>query len=180
MKNKMVIGVLATGLVFGGALAVGATNNDKVTSQKVTENKEMISVEKAKEIVLTKAEGYVESLELESYKDNYYYDVEIEGKKDYDIINNAYTGEVLSVEEENDDNDDDRDEASRSSNQKLISEQEAISIAEKLVNGTMIEIELDEDDNRFIYELELKTSQGEAEVEIDAVTGEVLESELDD
>ena len=44
----------------------------------------------------------------------------------------------------------------------------------------MVEIELDEDDGFFQYDVELRTDRGEAEVEIDAITGNVLEVELDD
>jgi uncharacterized membrane protein YkoI len=72
---------------------------------------------------------------------------------------------------------DDREQILQGNN--LISEQQAIEIAEEAVNGTVTEVELDEDDNQYIYELELNTSQGEAEVEVDAVTGKVLEKEYD-
>lgn len=61
----------------------------------------------------------------------------------------------------------------------LITEEKAIEIAEKAVNGTVMEIELDEDDTQYVYELELETSNGEAEVEIDAATGEVIETDVD-
>lgn len=73
---------------------------------------------------------------------------------------------------------DDREQIYQGNN--LISEEQAIEIAEEAVNGTVTEVELDEDDNQYVYELELNTSQGEAEVEVDAVTGEVLEKEYDD
>lgn len=61
----------------------------------------------------------------------------------------------------------------------FISQQQAIEIAEEAVNGTVTEVELDEDDNQYVYELELNTSYGEAEVEVDAVTGKVLDKEYD-
>ena len=44
----------------------------------------------------------------------------------------------------------------------------------------MVEIELDEDDGFIKYEVELRTDRGEAEVEIDASTGNVLNVEWDD
>ena len=47
-------------------------------------------------------------------------------------------------------------------------------------NGKMHEIEKDEDDGRIKYEIELKTDRGEAEVEIDTVTGKILEVEFAD
>ena len=44
----------------------------------------------------------------------------------------------------------------------------------------MVEIALDEDDRLIKYEVALKTTRAKAEVEIDAVTGKVLEVEWDD
>ena len=41
----------------------------------------------------------------------------------------------------------------------------------------MVEIEKDEDDGLIKYEVELNTDRGEAEVEIDASTGKVLDVE---
>ena len=43
-----------------------------------------------------------------------------------------------------------------------------------------MEIDKDEDDGIIKYELELNTDRGEAEVEIDASTGKVLDVEWDD
>ncbi|WP_278309206.1 PepSY domain-containing protein [Oceanobacillus zhaokaii] len=42
---------------------------------------------------------------------------------------------------------DDRDDKNLSTKQNFLSEQEAIEIAEKAVNGTVTEIDFDEDDN---------------------------------
>ena len=65
-------------------------------------------------------------------------------------------------------------------NKNIISQADATAIAEKAVNGKVVEIEKDEDDGLIKYEVELKTDRGEAEVEIDASTGKVLEVEWDD
>ncbi|MBM7609778.1 putative membrane protein YkoI [Lysinibacillus composti] len=181
MKNKMLIGVLSVSVILGGAVAVGAANNGETTNdQKVTTSKEMISVEKVKEIALSKVTGHVENIELESYKGNQYYEVEVEnGKKDYDLYIDAYTGEVQLMKEDsnNDDDSDDRTGVVQSTN--LITDEKAKQLAEKAVNGTVTELELDEDDGRFVYELELITNKGEADVEIDAVTGKVIELNFD-
>ena len=181
MKNKMLIGVLSVSVILGGAVAVGAANNGETTNdQKVTTSKEMISVEKVKEIALSKVTGHVENIELESYKGNQYYEVEVEnGKKDYDLYIDAYTGEVQLMKEDsnNDDDSDDRTGVVQSSN--LISDEKAKQLAGKAVNGTVTELELDEDDGQFVYELELITNKGEADVEIDAMTGKVIEINFD-
>lgn len=64
----------------------------------------------------------------------------------------------------------------KESKENLLTEQEATEIAEKTVDGIVVDMDLDEDDGQYIYEFDLETSSGEAEVEIDAVTGKVLES----
>ena len=47
--------------------------------------------------------------------------------------------------------------------------------------GEIIEIELDDEDGRYIYEVEVIAEDGsEIELEIDASTGEVLKADVDD
>ena len=97
------------------------------------------------------------------------YEVEIEKDDvDYDLSIDAYTGEIYSF---------DRDDDDWNQNTNIISNTDAMAIAEKAVNGNVVEIEKDEDDGIIKYEVELKTDHGEAEVEIDASTGKVLEVE---
>jgi uncharacterized membrane protein YkoI len=62
----------------------------------------------------------------------------------------------------------------------MISQADATAIAEKAVNGKVVEIEKDKDNGFIKYEIELKTDRGEADVEIDASTGKVLKVEWDD
>lgn len=58
---------------------------------------------------------------------------------------------------------------------------EILESAHAMRPGRVIEIELERDDGRWIYELELVTPQGRLyEMEIDAATGTVLEIEEDD
>ena len=90
----------------------------------------------------------------------------------------AYSGEIYTIDRDNDD--DNNHSHNGQNNQNIISQADAIAIAEKAVNGKVVEIEKDEDDGLIKYEVELKTDRGEAEVEIDASTGKVLEVELDD
>ncbi|MEL7525452.1 MAG: PepSY domain-containing protein [Pseudomonadota bacterium] len=56
----------------------------------------------------------------------------------------------------------------------------AIEIALKEVPGTVQESELEKEDGKQVYEIEILTADGqEMEVEIDAATGAVLEIEAD-
>jgi len=58
--------------------------------------------------------------------------------------------------------------------EKIISELQAIDIAESVIEGIVIEMELDKNDGLYVYELELITCNGKAEVDVNAMTGEVL------
>lgn len=180
MKKKMLIGTLSAALVFGGAFAVGASNNEDVNkvNDKAKNEKTFLSLDEVKKIALQEVNGVVEEIELERKSDKAVYEVDIEKDDiDYDLHIDAYSGEIYSVD------DDDHDENLSNSNQNTkntISQVDATAIAEKAVNGKVVEIKKDENDGFFKYEVELKTDRGEAEVEIDASTGKVLDVEWDD
>lgn len=57
---------------------------------------------------------------------------------------------------------------------QLISELQAIVIAESFVEGLVYEMELATIEGQYVYELILKTNEGRREVYIDAITGAVL------
>lgn len=190
MKKMMVTGIVAAGLLIGGASIVGASMNDdddvmvkeevkseevvNVKGAKTTEN--MLPIEKIKGIALSEYEGHIEDIDLEHDNGYAYYEVDIEnGEADYEIYIDAYTGEVLTVGIDDDDR-----EKQHQAIEDIMSADEAKKIAVDHVGGKVVEIELDEDDNHFEYEMELRTDLGEVELTIDAVTGEILEQELED
>lgn len=58
---------------------------------------------------------------------------------------------------------------------------ENLAVAEATRHGRVIELELERDDGRWIYELELVTPEGRLyEMEIDAASGTVLEVEQEE
>ncbi len=182
MKKKLLIGTLGAALVFGGAFAVGAAKNDdgRPVEQSKTE-RTLLSVDEVKNIALQEVNGVIEEIELESRSGNKVYEVEIEKDEvDYDLTIDAYSGEVYTINGDDDDDDDITRSNPTQNKQDIISQADAAAIAEKTVNGKVIEIERDSDDGVIKYEVELKTDRGEAEVEIDAATGKVLEVEWDD
>ncbi|MGD6801987.1 PepSY domain-containing protein [Rossellomorea vietnamensis] len=61
-----------------------------------------------------------------------------------------------------------------------IKEAEASEIALAEVPGEITETEIEEDDGKIIYEFEIETDSGEKEVEVDGMSGEVLEVEKED
>lgn len=182
MKKKLVIGTLSAALLFGGAFAVGATNNDagKKVEEKTNNPKTVLSTDEIEKIALQEVAGIVEEIELERKADKVVYEVDIEKDHiDYDLHIDAYSGEIYSIDR--DDHDDDNNLSNNNHNSKnAISQADAAAIAEKTVNGKVVEIEKDEDDGFYKYEVELRTDRGEADVEIDAVTGKVLDVEWDD
>ncbi|WP_052345692.1 PepSY domain-containing protein [Paucisalibacillus sp. EB02] len=138
----------------------------------------------------------------------YEVEVESDGKE-YEIKLDGNTGEVLKLEEKetrsnnnnsselaikekdnaddkskNDNADDKKKEdvntdKSKDKKRAAISTDEAKKIALAEFNGTIKELELDEDDDRLIYEIEIKSENGEAEMDIDAYTGEIISISID-
>ncbi|MBP1968639.1 putative membrane protein YkoI [Virgibacillus natechei] len=138
----------------------------------------------------------------------YEVEIENDGKE-YEIKLDGSSGEVLNVKEreisnnieiaEKDDDADDRndnqgtktnnnndsqddgnnDENSSKTNNTVIDLGKAEEIALNEFDGQITELELDEDDGRLMYEIEIEDGEDEAEIEIDAYTGEILVIEID-
>jgi uncharacterized membrane protein YkoI len=83
----------------------------------------------------------------------------------------------------NDDNrkgDDDKGSAAiKPAKKAVIGDEKARSIAASQFSGSIVELDLDEDDGRLIYEIEMKNGDSEAEIEIDAYTGTILVVDID-
>lgn len=136
-------------------------------------------MEAAKRIALSKVDGIIVEIELESDDGIVYYDIEMKtnsGEVEMEI--HAFTGEILSFS---------KDSTSSKgllnlniNTSALIGIAEAERIALQHFSGTIIEIELDSDNGRLYYEVEMKTSKGEVELEIDAYTGKIISIEIDD
>ncbi len=121
------------------------------------------------------------------------YDVEFcAGKSEYDYEIDAVTGAILEKDLDVDDFDwdrhddyhiyggNDRDDKDDKAPSGLISADKAREIAlGKLPGGTVVKCELDQDDGRWEYKLELRLGNAEYECEIDAQTGAVLKWEKD-
>ncbi|WP_404457528.1 PepSY domain-containing protein [Oceanobacillus kapialis] len=86
-----------------------------------------------------------------------------------------------SDDSRDDDHDDNGDDNNRNVQaRELMSEKEIIAIAKKKFDGDVRSVEIDEDDGRTVYEIELsKGNKTEADFEIDAITGEILEMNID-
>ena len=160
-----------------------------------------ISADEAKEIARKDAKAGVGNtaflrVRLEKEDGRAVYDVEFYCKGvEYDYEIDALTGRILDIDndveqfeapewkdgDDDEDDDEDREDAAR---EDLIGEKKARKIAlNKAGKGAVVEsCELDEDDGKMIYELELRAGSTEYECEIDAKTGAILhwESDTDD
>lgn len=201
-KHKLWIGSLSAAVLLGGsAVAVsGNVNGQSVqttptsTTQSVSQNQnstgKMLNASQAKALALKAAEGKVDDVDLERRNGQTFYEIEIDrkGKNDVVVRLDAYTGKILAVvdDEDYDDDDDYKGAAtgntsnSSASKQVKLTASQASNIALKQVTGGKVtKVELDHDDGRYVYEVELRTAQGEADVDIDANTGKVLSFDQD-
>ncbi|MGM0803829.1 MAG: PepSY domain-containing protein [Bacillota bacterium] len=186
---------IIAGTVLVGGIGVGTyTYIENTPSAFAAKN--VISEEQAKDIALEKTKGgTVTEMELDrdGLKDKYEIEV-LNGDKEYDLDIVAETGKVSKVEEgmkdqDDNDNDDDgeddngvdekesseRDDQIDPSKIKITAEQ-AQSIALKKVSGTVKEMSLDDD---YVYEFEIQKNGKDIDVNVDAVTGEVIVDQND-
>ena len=199
MKNKtwlaVSVGALMISIVGLGIQHISANPDDaQLTSTEI------------KELVKNKYPGDITELELERKNGQLVYEVEIEGPQgEYEMKLDASTGEVLKLEEkprkaskgsngsqQANDRKDDRatqnngDEPNQTNDGQSSAERTRMSIDEAKetalneIPGTIDEIELERDDGRLIYEVEIETDNREAEVEVDAYTGEIIMISWDD
>ena len=148
-----------------------------------------ITVEKAKSIALehagVKADDAVfvkAGLDWDDGKVEY----EVEfyaGNTEYDYDIDAATGTIRSFDKDWDDFSLSRpgNSGTSVSQDDLISEEKAKSIAlAKAPSGaTVVKCELDQDDDRYVYELELRSGRTEYDCEINAVTGVIVDWDVD-
>ena len=137
-----------------------------------------IGVAKAKEIVLQKVPGAtITKIELERDDGRVAYEGEAQkGKVEYEFDIDAYTGAILSWEEE-------QSHHSGSGTQpagKVIGIKQVKAILEKKMPGAIIvDLDMDPVNGRLLYEGEVRKSGTEYDFEIDATTGTILKWEAE-
>ncbi|MFG0216143.1 PepSY domain-containing protein [Brevibacillus porteri] len=137
-----------------------------------------ITPEKALKKVQDAQSGIITEWKLDDEDGFLVYKAEIRNKhQEFDVYVDAMTGDVWqTVDHDDDDNDDQWNKQ-----QVKISVEQAKKIALAKVSGTIKSIKLDEDDNHYVYEVEVKTAKGqEVDLEISATTGAVLDVDWDD
>ncbi|MDD2364192.1 MAG: PepSY domain-containing protein, partial [Eubacteriales bacterium] len=168
------------------------TDIEQVKTSGHASDKKYIGYDRATSIAFSHAEVNAEEvreLEVELDTDDGYLIYEVEFKHnnteyEYDI--DAISGKILKFETDgrgvsrpSDPQGTDKDSSS-----EIISQVAALDIALKHAGVTRnqlhdLEIELDRDDGRRLYEIEFEVGNTEYEYDIDAVSGRILKSEVD-
>lgn len=150
-------------------------NQSNQTTNKPSENV-IISLDDASKIAHEQVpNATIIEIELDSDDGQRYYEIEMHtDDQEVEIEIDAYTGKVIMIEYE-------RLEGSRKGNSEIISMDEAkqISLA-KEPSAKIVGAKLDRDDGKYYYEIEMETSKYEIEIEIDALTGKIIDLDYDD
>jgi hypothetical protein len=152
MKKKMMIGGLSVLLMFGGAAAVGASKSGTHPDDSIhLDDKNTFNIVETQNLPQISAG---QEIELETEHGKTFYKVETD--------------------------DDSNIPSTPSTKSSTLSIEEAAKIALNKVNGTITEVEQEMEHGRLEFKFEIQTNRGEADVRIDAQTGEVTRVEFDD
>ncbi len=132
----------------------------------------LITVNKAKKLAEKQVKGAAITSIMKKYSDGIdVYRVKMKSsKKKYELKLHARTGKVLEYEWE----------LVTKAGKKYIGEEKAVSIALKKVgSGTVVKVDFDYDDGIPVYEVDIIKDDFEYEVEIHALTGKILNFEVE-
>ncbi|PAE39711.1 PepSY domain-containing protein [Bacillus sp. 7884-1] len=154
MRNKVLIGLVSSLLVLGGAIAVGASKND-------TPQDNSVQVDDKNSVINLGTQNLPEikpgqEIELETEHGQTFYKVE------------------------SDDDDDSNSSSTQSTNTSAVSIEEAAKIATNEVNGKITEVENEMEHGRLEYKFEIQSDRGEVDVRVDAETGKITRVKFDD
>ncbi|MED4140612.1 PepSY domain-containing protein [Priestia megaterium] len=178
---KVITTVLASAVLVGGlgASAYAMTDQSKSNDKKQTTT---IEEAKAKDIALQKTDGGdITNIQLAVDDGVKQYEVDItKGNKEYDVDIDSSSGKIIEFDKEQKDDEDEKEEELQNIS-PAISLDQAIKTALKSAKGTVNETDLDQENNRLVYEIEIDTAdKREATVSVDAKNGDVISVELDD
>ncbi|GAA0321571.1 hypothetical protein GCM10008931_11400 [Oceanobacillus oncorhynchi subsp. oncorhynchi] len=194
------IGMFAGAVVLAGVVGTGIYHAEAASSsEREPQIVEVgsLTMEDATKKLEEEYQGKVKEMELDREGDKSFYEAEIIVENhEYDVKMDAESGEVVYEEiDDKDGHDDDRndDDVNLEENQQdtaaanenndnkenVITQEEAIQIAKQEFDGEVTEMELDYDDGRYVYELELVNGEQEADFDIHAETGDILSLEID-
>ncbi len=168
---KKIIMIPALVVTLGVGAAIGSTTLLSGSAQE----KKILSMQEIEKKALAVVDGTVADIELNQNRYRSVYEVEVHAdKEEYDLKFDAYTGKLLKQKKERQD-DDDNEWVNANTATNLISKEKAIEAALTKAKGTVTKIKLDDG----IYEIELKNGQYEYDVDVDSITGEIVDFEQD-
>ncbi|WP_249661240.1 PepSY domain-containing protein [Lysinibacillus fusiformis] len=168
---KKIIMIPALVVTLGVGAAIGSTTLLSGSAQE----KKILSMQEIEKKALAVVDGTVADIELDQNRYRSVYEVEVHAdKEEYDLKFDAYTGKLLKQKKERQD-DDDHEWVNANTATNLISKEKAIEAALTKAKGTVTKIKLDDG----IYEIELKNGQYEYDVDVDSITGEIVDFEQD-
>lgn len=143
-----------------------------------------LTLDEAQEIALAEIDGKVTKAVEETDDGHSYYEFEIiANDQKYELEVDASSGKITKNEIDEDYVPSTIDSNNPSTNNQttIISNEEAQKIAMDRVgnNGYLVKCELDSDDNKQVYEIEIKNGKIEYNIDIDAVSGEIVKYEED-
>jgi uncharacterized membrane protein YkoI len=150
-----------TGSLFAMAVTSGTSRTTEVTEQQ------------AQATASSLVQGEVSEVEVEYENERKVYEVEVRDETgETEVKIDASSGEILSIEDE--------DEEYVSSAGAKVTAAEAKAIAVQETGGRVTDLDTDRERGRDVWEVEVRTSRGEADVLVDMETGEVLAVEWED
>lgn len=142
---------------------------------------EFIGICKAAEIADQQHAGMLEEVELEYDNGTYYYEAKMRNdhqKVKYKI--DAQNGELMKTKTEQKNNKSSTVEQAKKQGKAMISFCQAKEIATEEHPGSVVEIELETEDGKLVYDVTIYDDDSKVSVEIDALTGEIIVIEIDD
>ncbi len=150
-------------------------------AQEAGGQQDLVSMTRAIEAATGRIDGGVLEAELENEDGLLVYEIDlVSGSDVYEVTVDARTGDVVSQTEQRITGfvsglfQEDELRAAEAARPTL---QQALSDIEQQTGARIEELSLDDEDGRWLYEIELRDNMGEREVMIDALTGEVVATE---
>lgn len=192
MMNKKLLAIPALLVAIGGGTVLA--QSDLFVN---AENNPSISAQEAKEIALKQVNGTIIDFDYDDNDRTPHYEIDIKSENEkVEVEVNAQNGDSKVTEREaikraeasaDSSLEASQDKSTATQQQTVqstlqptsISEDAAIKIARAKAPGTVVKAKLDNEDNRQVYEIEIRNGKTEYEFNIDATTGAIVEFEQD-
>lgn len=162
--GKIALVVLLLGIVALNVFFMGVSGQEKI-SQKQAENM---------------APSEISGKVTESEFDDGAYELEVdENGVEREVKVDPLTGKIFDVDEE-DENEEVVPVEVLAQYPNKITESRAKEIALREKSGNIVNVKIEKENGKLIYEVEIKSGSNNWEVEVDGETGEILEVEEDD